>query len=443
MFDTLIDTSLGSVARLLGVFYELPVVSGSFGFAIILLTLTVMILLMPLTLKATKSTIRMTQLQPKLRELQKKYKDDKQQLNTEMMALYQSEGVNPVGGCLPMLAQLPVFLVLFNVLRGLARRVSDKPFYSVANQARELTGRATEIDPRSFDPQYLSHDSQMYIDLTDGRTSMDFGPFDLADSAWDVVQSDFVTSLPYLVLIVFVVGTSYYQQRQISARRNPNETLTPQQQTQQQLLKVLPLMSGAWSFVFPAGLVLYWATSNLFRIGQQSYITRSLYTGDAPGAQMLKEQEEHRKKVDASGDDDDTDEEGDLAASSSKGKGGKSGSGPAGSGSKGSRGKGSGKSGSRKGADKGAGGSSNGSDAQVAAANGSSEGMALQNGSSGASSVTDREKRWAERRAQKAKIQARRSASSGSGSSGSSAASSRVTPKGTKPASSKRNRRKR
>ncbi|MDH3301183.1 MAG: YidC/Oxa1 family membrane protein insertase [Acidimicrobiia bacterium] len=429
MFETLIDASLGSVARLLGVFYELPVVGGSFGVAIILLTLTVMIVLMPLTLKATKSTIKMTQLQPKLRELQKKYKDDKQQLNAEMMALYQSEGVNPVGGCLPMLAQLPVFLVLFNVLRGLARRVSDKPFYSVANHAREITGRATEIDPRSFDPQYLSQDSQMYVDLTDGRTSMDFGPFDLADSAWDVVQADFVTSLPYLVLIVFVVGTSYYQQKQISARRNPNETLTPQQQTQQQLLKILPLMSGAWSFVFPAGLVLYWATSNLFRIGQQSYITRSLYTGDAPGAQMLKEQAERKK----SDEDDEVDDESDRAASSAEGRGGKSGSGKAGSG----------KSGSGKGGGKG-GGSANGADASSAAAGGSSDAMALQNGDgSGGSTVTDREKRWAERRAQKAKIQARRSAASGSGSSGSSAASSRVTPKGTKPASSKRSRRKR
>ena len=419
MFDSLIDVSLGSVARLLGVFYELPVVGGSFGLAIILLTLTVMIVLMPLTLKATKSTIKMTQLQPKMRKLQKKYKDDKQQLNAEMMALYQSEGVNPVGGCLPMLAQLPVFLVLFNVLRGLARRVSDKPFYSVANHAREITGRATEINPESFDPAYLNHDSQMYVDLTDGRTSMDFGPFDLALSSWDVVQANFVTSIPYLILIIFVVGSSYYQQKQISARRNTDEQLTPQQQTQQQLLKVLPLMSGAWSFVFPAGLVLYWATSNLFRIGQQAYITRSLYTGDAPGAQMLKDQAESKdgSEDDVDGDDD---EEPDPASSTAKAKGGKSGK-------------------------KGSGRSSNGKSASsIAASNGSSDPVAANNGGgTDGSSPADREQRWAERRAQKAKIQARRSAASGSDSSGSSAASSRVTPKGTKPASSKKSKRKR
>ena len=433
MFDTLIDASLGSVARLLGVFYELPVVGGSFGVAIILLTLTVMVVLMPLTLKATKSTIKMTQLQPKLRELQKKHKDDKQQLNAEMMALYQSEGVNPVGGCLPMLAQLPVFLVLFNVLRGLARRVADKPYFSVSERAAEITGRSAQVDPRSFDPQYLNPDSQMYIDLTDGRTSMDFGPFDLAESAWDVLQANFVTSLPYLVLIAFVVGTSYYQQRQISARRTgANEQLTPQQQTQQQLLKVLPLMSGAWSFVFPAGLVLYWATSNLFRIGQQAYITRSLYTGEGEGAKMLADQAKAKAKADA---EDDSSADGDnepeqVAAKTPKST----------KNTKNSRGKGSGKQGGSKGGGraKAAGASANGS--------GDGDGSARSNGSGSGSGgdgsegslVADREKRWAERRARNAKIQARRSASAESGSSGSP--SSRLTPKGTKPASSKKKR---
>ncbi len=425
MFDSLIDTSLGSVARLLGVFYELPVINGSFGLAIIMLTLTVMVLLMPLTLKATKSTIKMTQLQPKLRELQKKYKDDKQQLNAEMMAMYQSEGVNPVGGCLPMLAQLPVFLVLFNVLRGLARRVSDEPYFAVADQARTITGRASEINPETFAPQYLNHDSQMYLDLTDGRTSMDFGPFDLALSTWEVVQDNFVTSLPYLVLIAFVVGSSYYQQRQISARRTgANEQLTPQQQTQQQLLKILPLMSGAWSFVFPAGLVLYWATSNLFRIGQQAYITRSLYTGDAPGAKMLADQEARRAEAEtedvAEADDEDEAATASTKTSQNKNKGGGKGK--------------SGKSGVKS------------STAGAASSNGSgdADAAAQSNGAGTDDAVTtDREKRWAERRAQKAKIQARRSAASGSGSSGSSSTSSRLTPKGTKPASSKKNKRKR
>jgi YidC/Oxa1 family membrane protein insertase len=417
MFEQIQELSLGAVARLLAFFYELPVVGGSYGGAIMLLTLTVMVLLMPLTLKATRSTIKMTQMQPKMRQLQKKYKDDKQALNAEMMALYQAEGVNPVGGCLPMLAQLPVFLILFNVLRGLTRRISEKPYFQVADQAHELAGRPTTVS-RNFDPAYLDHGSKLYTDLTQTDT-MDFGPFDLGLSAWDVVQSNFVTAIAYLILIAFVVGTSYYQQRQISARRGDtaNDEMTQQQRTQQQLLKVLPLMSGAWSFVFPTGLVLYWATSNTFRIGQQAYITRSLYTGDGLGAQMIRQQEEERTKAkDKDGSDDDDD---DGSAKKPSSSGGRSG---AKSGSK----KAPASNGSKAGADK----------SGAAASNGDGHDDDVEPIAVG--SARDREERWAQRRAQRAKIKQRRSDSSSSGT-----ASSRVTPKGTKPSGSKKSKRKR
>ncbi len=426
MFNSIIDGSLGLVARLLAFFYDLPApLGGSFGIAIILLTLFVMVLLMPLTLKATKSTIKMTQLQPKLRELQKKHKDDKQMLNQEMMALYQAEGVNPVGGCLPMLAQLPVFLILFNVLRGLARHTDEKPYFHAANHAAELTGRAP-LNGRSFDPQYLEPGTQMYTDLTDpSRTSIDFGPFDLGASASDIFSQSIVSALPYLALILVVVGSSYYQQRQISARRgDSNEQMTQQQRTQQQLLKVLPLMSGAWSFVFPTGLVLYWATSNLFRIGQQSYITRSLYSEGSAGAEMLKDQAARREaEANGKGDDDGDGDGGSDDDSSDRASKTTAKSGAAKVKTGASSKAGSGKTTKNR---------SNGS--------GSNEGS---NGTTSgkASTASEREQRWAERRAQKAKVQARRAASSGSGDSASGGGSSnRITPKGTKPTSSKKKR---
>ncbi len=420
MFEQIQDLSLGAIARLLAFFYELPVVGGSYGGAIMLLTLAVMVLLMPLTLKATRSTIKMTQMQPKMRQLQKKYKDDKQALNAEMMALYQAEGVNPVGGCLPMLAQLPVFLILFNVLRGLTRRISEKPYFQVANEAHELAGRPTTVS-RNFDPAYLDQSTKLYTDLTQTDT-MDFGPFDLGLSTWDVVQSDFVQAIPYLILIAFVVGSSYYQQRQISARRGDtaNDEMTQQQRTQQQLLKVLPLMSGAWSFVFPTGLVLYWATSNTFRIGQQAYITRSLYTGEGLGAQMIRQQQEEKTK-DKDGSDGDDDA---APAKKSSSSGGRSGA----------------KSGSRKPAasngSKAGGGKSGAVGSGATASNGDRHDDDIEPITVG--SARDREERWAQRRAQRAKIKQRRSDSSSSGPT-----SSRVTPKGTKPSGSKKSKRKR
>jgi YidC/Oxa1 family membrane protein insertase len=262
-----------AIARVLAFFYSLPVVGGSYGLAIILLTASVMVLLMPLTIRATRSMIKMQEVQPKLKELQKKYKDDKATLNSELMELYKSEGINPVGGCLPMVAQLPVFLVLFRVLRGLSRRVAETPFYSVSQHARARVGLPSLTGDR-FDPSYLDTHSKMYQDLHK-VDSMGFGPFDLARHPLDVIQSDFVRGIPYVLLILFVVGTSYYQQRQISARRTGSMPINPQQEM---ILKFLPLMSGFWSLAFPAGLVLYWATSNSFRILQQTYITRAFYS---------------------------------------------------------------------------------------------------------------------------------------------------------------------
>ena len=110
------------LASMLAAFYDfIP----SFGFAIILLTFIVMILLTPLTLKGTRSMIKMQHMQPELKKIQNRYKNDRDKMNKEMMAFYQANGINPMGGCIPLLAQMPVFLVLYNVLRGLTRRQSD------------------------------------------------------------------------------------------------------------------------------------------------------------------------------------------------------------------------------------------------------------------------------------------------------------------------------
>ena len=93
--------------------------------AIILLTLLVMVVLTPLTLKGTRSMMMMQQLQPEMKKLQARYKDDRQKLNEEMLKFYKENNINPLGGCLPLLIQMPVFLILYQVLRGLTRRVSD------------------------------------------------------------------------------------------------------------------------------------------------------------------------------------------------------------------------------------------------------------------------------------------------------------------------------
>ena len=388
------DPFLRAVAQALAALYELPFVGGSYGGAIILLTLCVMVLLMPLTLKATRSTIKMTQMQPELKRLQKKHKDDRETLNAEMMKLYQEQGINPVGGCLPMLAQLPVFLVLFQVLRGLSRRISDQPFFAAANLVRDANGLVVSTG-NEISPRFISEDTEMYQNLA-GSTEMKFGPFDLAAEARDVLSDSIVSGIPYVLLIVVVVGTSYYQQRQISARRGDDASpINPQQQM---LLRFLPLLSGFWSFLFPAGLVLYWATSNTFRIGQQAYITRQIYG---------KEADKGKNEVVIKKRDDD-----DAPAKKPKNKSvNKNGSGS------------SDKSGSKKSAT-----SKKTTDTKKSK---SDDSTSDDSSSKGSSKSADRKAEWEKLRAKKKTAQR-----------SSTAASSRVTPKGThsRPAKPKRKR---
>lgn len=271
----IIDFLLELAASALAVFYALPVVGGNYGLAIILLTLSIMIILMPLTLKATRSSIKLASLQPKLKAVQKKYKDDRTTMNAKVLELYQAEGVNPVGGCIPILAQAPVFLLLFSVIRGITRKVEDLPFAGVAERAWEDVG--SPVSPQLFAPDHLDESTDLFRDLSMSET-MSFGPFDLGAQAWEIIQSDLFGAIPYVLLILLVMGTSFYQQKQIAARRTSSSpAMNPQQQL---LLRVFPVLSGVWSLFFPAGLVLYWATSNTFRVGQQAFITRSMFSGD-------------------------------------------------------------------------------------------------------------------------------------------------------------------
>ena len=253
------------LASLMAWFYELwP----SYGGAIILLTLTVMLVLTPLTLRGTKSMLRMQQLQPEMKRIQKEHKDDRQRQNEELMAFYKENGINPLSSCLPLLIQMPVFIILYQVLNGLSRKGDDE----------------------FFDPKYLSDDSALSQSLR-ADTEMNFLGFDLSISPLDALSIDFITFLPYFVMIVLVLVTGYVQQWQIQGRSQNQQSQNPQQQM---IMKILPAFIGVISFSLPGALVLYFVTSNFFRVGQQWLITRTIYSNDALAAGVIEADAEEK-----------------------------------------------------------------------------------------------------------------------------------------------------
>jgi YidC/Oxa1 family membrane protein insertase len=199
------------------------VIGGSWGWAIIMLTFTVRLVILPLTFKGVKGMQRMQVLQPKIKEIQERYKDDRQRMNQEVMAFYQREKVNPLGSCLPLALQIPFFIALFQLLRS-------------AEFKADIAGNAA------------------------------FGPIpNLAEK---------ITGQPVLLvsLIVLYVGTQLAASAVTAISADP---------TQRRIMFALPLVFAVIVPSFPAGLIVYWITTNVWTFGQQ-LLVRKLYPKPEP-----------------------------------------------------------------------------------------------------------------------------------------------------------------
>lgn len=278
------------IASILAFFYGLV---HSYGLAIVMLTVLVMAVTAPFTYKGTKSMIQMQRLQPQLKAIQAKYRDDREKMNQEMLAFYKANNLNPVGGCLPMLIQIPVFLVLYRVVRGLTARFTDIGLqagmtamqYSTGTGSPKFTRPPDELLSRAdhFNPAYISHDTELWQDLR-ASTEMKWWGIDLSESASKALSTGFVHALPYLVLIAVVLVTGVIQQRQIQGRQAKSGNTTAVNSQQQMIMKIMPFFLPIFAFGVPAALVIYFIVSNVWRIGQQAFITRTLYSGEQPAA---------------------------------------------------------------------------------------------------------------------------------------------------------------
>jgi YidC/Oxa1 family membrane protein insertase len=223
-------------------------VVGNYGLAIILLTLAVRVLLLPLSVKQTKSMREMQRVGPELKKLQQKYKGDRQKLTEAQMALYKEHGVNPFGGCAPLVLQFPVLIALYYVIRAPLSYMDHIAGWQL---------------PQDLQQHALAVHRFLGIRLDCSAALARTG--EVGETVPVPCGTGFLSVLPFVVLLALMGLTTYYQSRQMQAAQPPG----PQAQQAQMLGRIMPIFLVVIGYSFPAALVLYWTVTNLWTIVQQ------------------------------------------------------------------------------------------------------------------------------------------------------------------------------
>lgn len=235
--------------------YELAKLVGDWGLAIIIVTLIIRLLLFPIQRKQLKSSFQMQQVQPRMQEIQKLYAGDQVKIQQEMQKLYQETGFNPLAGCLPMLIQMPIFIILFQVLR---------------DKIGQYAGGELSVSFYNILPN-------------------------LTQTVPDAFSQDIVYSIPYIIMMVLFIGLSVTPMI-LQMKQNPQNR---SQMTM--MMGIMGIMFTWMAFISPAGVMLYWALSSGFALVQQLITQRVLKKEaaekeEAAPAKPIKVNVERREK---------------------------------------------------------------------------------------------------------------------------------------------------
>ena len=268
----------------------------NYGVTIILLTVTIRLILLPLGIKQVRSMQHMQIVQPKIKQIQAKYKGNKTRQQEEIMKLYKEYGVNPFSGCWPVLLQFPILIAMYSVLRWPQHPIhvpTDSGLYAAVSQQIPET-----LPPGDPNGEPITTQAQINgLDLPGPTSGTSFLGMNLLCSAVHAGNpdatlaaksatgenlaypvncgSEVVDRIPYYIFAALMFGTTFYQQRQMQKATPPGGS-----SQQQALLKIMPIMFGVFGIFFPAGLVLYWTTSNGWQIGQQYFMLKSRPTAE-------------------------------------------------------------------------------------------------------------------------------------------------------------------
>ncbi|TMR10619.1 membrane protein insertase YidC [Nonomuraea turkmeniaca] len=216
----------------------------TWALTIITLTVFMRVLIFPLFVKQMRSSRKMQELAPKVQELRKRYKNDKQRMNQEVMALYQGAGANPLGGCLPIVAQFPIFISMFTVLQAMA---NGQAKYGMTKDLVD-SARSAHIFGAPLPANFF-------------MSSTDIAGFDAG-----VVQTKVVLG----IFVAISSLTTFLTVRQSVTRSMAQMPDNPMAQQQKILMYISPLFAF-FSLNFPLGLILYWVTTNVWTLGQQHW----------------------------------------------------------------------------------------------------------------------------------------------------------------------------
>ena len=223
--------------------------------SIIGLVILIRIILIPLFVKQIKSQRAMTALSPKMKEIQKRYKDDRQKQSEEMMKLYKEHKTNPLASCLPILAQAPIFFSLFTVLNGIAHNHPHGLMKGdILAQARQAKFFGAELSST-----FLS-------------------------------SPNTTTKIVTIALIIAMSATTFTTQRQLLVKGMPKQDDSNNMMLQQQkvMMYIFPIIFAVSGVNFPVGVLIYWGTTNLWTMGQQFYVIKRNPTPGSPAYEELQ-----------------------------------------------------------------------------------------------------------------------------------------------------------
>jgi YidC/Oxa1 family membrane protein insertase len=245
----------------------------TWSLSIVGLVILIRIILIPLFVKQIKSQRALTALQPQMKAIQAKYKDDRQKQSEEMMKLYKEHKTNPLASCFPIIAQAPIFFALFTVLNGIA--------------AKNDQGISAPIARGFLKGEYL--DSAAQATFFGAKISQSF-----------LGSTDTTVKIVTVILIFIMSATTFTTQRQLMVKGMPKMDSSNNMMLQQQkiMLYLFPLIFAISGVNFPVGVLIYWSTTNFWTWGQQFYVIKRNPTPGSPAYEELQKKLAHKRKED-------------------------------------------------------------------------------------------------------------------------------------------------